>query len=53
VIVNGRLLHQELVGAEGEYAWPLAPEEADWVVVEIRGEDGAMLAISNPIHLPT
>jgi hypothetical protein len=51
VIVNGRLMHQEPIGVQGEYAWSLAPEEADWVVVEIRGEDGGMLAISNPIYL--
>jgi hypothetical protein len=51
VIVNGRLLHQEPIGAEGKYAWPMAPEEADWVVVEIRGEDGGLLAISNAIYL--
>ncbi len=53
VIVNGRLLHQEPIGMQGEFAWSLSPEEADWVVVEIRGEDGEMLAISNPIYLPT
>jgi hypothetical protein len=51
LLANGRLLEQRLGGARGEYAWSMAPEQADWVVVEIRGGDGGLLAITNPIFL--
>ncbi len=51
VIVNGRLMRQQVIGSRGEDAWLMAPEEADWVVVEVRDEGGALLTISNPIYL--
>lgn len=49
LIVNGRLLQQHTVGAQGTLTWAVTPEQADWVVVEMRGSDGVMLAITNPI----
>jgi hypothetical protein len=51
LIANGRLLRQWQAGEAGEYAWPTTPAEANWLVVEIRGGDGEMLAVTNPIFL--
>ena len=51
LIVNGRLLNEWMAGAQGEYEWNMAPDQADWVVVEIRGGNGVLLAITNPIFL--
>jgi hypothetical protein len=48
-IANGRLLGQWMAGARGEYEWHMTPDQADWVVMEIRGGNGGLLAISNPI----
>jgi hypothetical protein len=51
LIANGALLDQWTTGVHGERQWSMAPEEAHWVLVEIRDGDGGMLAITNPIHL--
>jgi hypothetical protein len=51
LLANGRLLDQRLGGMHGEYAWALRPDQADWAVVEIRGGDGGLLAITNPIFM--
>ncbi|MFN2284800.1 MAG: phosphotransferase, partial [Anaerolineae bacterium] len=51
VIVNGRLLHALPAGVEGAHAWSLTPDEADWVMVEIRDKSGVMLAVTNPIFV--
>jgi len=51
VIANGRLLEQWQTGAQGEYAWKLTPDQADWLVVEIRDTHGDMLVVTNPIFL--
>jgi hypothetical protein len=51
LLANGRLLDQRLGGAHGQYAWDLAPDQADWVIMEIRGGDGELLAIANPIFV--
>jgi hypothetical protein len=51
LIANGRLLRQWQSGESGETAWRTTPAEADWLVVEIRGGDGEMLAVTNPIFL--
>jgi hypothetical protein len=51
LIANGRLLKQWLAGARGEYEWHMTPDQADWIVVEIRGGNGDLLAITNPIFL--
>jgi hypothetical protein len=29
----------------------MTPADADWVLAEVRGRDGEMLAITNPIFL--
>ena len=50
VIVNGKLLERWETGVRGERAWALSPDQADWVVVEIRRADGGMLAVTNPIY---
>jgi hypothetical protein len=51
LIANGRLLRQTTAASQGEYEWSMAPDQADWVVVEVRNSDGEMLAITNPIFL--
>jgi hypothetical protein len=51
LIANGRELHQWEAGIRGEYHWNMAPDQASWVVVEIRGGNGDLHAITNPIYL--
>jgi hypothetical protein len=50
LIANGRLWKSWPCDGQGERQWPVAPEAAEWCVLEIRDADGAMLAISNPIY---
>lgn len=51
LIANGRLWEQRLVGEQGAYRWPMTPEQAAWVVLELRDSAGDMLAVTNPIFL--
>lgn len=51
LIVNGRLQEQWPAMEQGEAARHLTPDEADWVLVEIRSAGGEVLAITNPIFL--
>jgi hypothetical protein len=51
LIANGRLLHQWLAGPQGSYEWAMRPDQANWVVVEIRAGNGEILAITNPIFM--
>jgi hypothetical protein len=51
IIVNGRLFEQRAAGAPGEFEWTMSPEQASWLVVEIRAGNGDMLAVTNPIFL--
>ena len=51
VMVNGRLLHALPAGVECAYAWSMTPNDANWVMVEIRDKSGVMLAITNPIFV--
>lgn len=51
VIAQGRLLHQQPVGEQGHYQWAITPQEADWYVVEVRGSQGELLAITNPLFV--
>jgi hypothetical protein len=34
---------------EGRHTWRLTADQARWCVVEMRDEDGQMLALTNPI----
>lgn len=51
LIASGRLLNQWMAGAQGEYEWNMTPDQAGWVVMEVRGRNGGLLAITNPIFL--
>jgi hypothetical protein len=51
VLANGRQLTALPAGASGEHRWMMSPKEAEWVVAEARGEDGSLLAVTNPIFL--
>jgi len=52
VIANGKLLEQwPTAGGEPSRSWRMTPDDADWVLAEIRGGDGQMLAVTNPIFL--
>lgn len=51
VIAQGRLLHQQAIDEQGRYAWSMNPGEADWYVVEVRSEQGELLAITNPLFV--
>jgi hypothetical protein len=49
IVVNGRPMHEWSAGTEGSYEWNMSPDQADWMVVELRSGDGAMLAVTNPV----
>jgi hypothetical protein len=49
LLANGRLLDQRPAGERGKHEWDMAPEQASWVLVEVRAEDGGLLAVTNPI----
>lgn len=49
VIENGRLLRHWRVDAQGGEAWRVTPEQTNWLVVELRGENGDLLALTNPL----
>ncbi len=49
LIANGMVLHQWQAETTGEATWPLAPDQANWVLLEVRAAGGEMLAITNPI----
>jgi hypothetical protein len=49
VMVNGGLFDQWEAREEGRTTWSMAPEDADWVVVEIRDAADRMVAVTNPI----
>lgn len=49
VIANGKLLEQWPAADEPSRTWRMTPDEANWVLAEIRGGDGQMLAVTNPI----
>jgi hypothetical protein len=51
VLVNGRLLSKIASGTDGDIRWDMNPTDGAWVVVEVRGEDGDLLAVTNPIFL--
>ena len=51
IIVNGRLLDHWPAGVTGAREWTMTPDQADWVLVEIRNAKGGLAAITNPIFL--
>lgn len=51
LIANGRLCNEWRADAQGQVVWAMTPEQADWIVVEIRGGNGNLLAITNPMFL--
>jgi len=51
ILADGRLVKQWPAQRQGDYSWTTTPEHAHWMLVEIRSDQGAMLALSNPIFL--
>lgn len=51
MLVNGRLLTSLASRGGGEHRWEMGPAEGDWIVAEVRAEDGSLLAVTNPIFL--
>ena len=53
LIAGGNARDTACIPASGTREWTVtaASPAADWYVVEVRGPDGAMLAVSNPIFL--
>jgi hypothetical protein len=49
VLANGRLLDDWPAGGSGERGWEMDAGMADWVVVEVRAAEGALLAVTHPI----
>ena len=51
LIVNGAVYAQTTVDATGTQSWSLPNHGSRWFTVELRGENGTMLAVTNPIFL--
>jgi hypothetical protein len=51
LMVDGREVSEERAAPEGRRSWPLRPERAGWALVELRGHDGRLLALCNPIFI--
>jgi len=51
LVANGRPFDQRPAAGEGSLRLQMAPNDADWLVVEVRDARGQMLAITNPIFL--
>ena len=51
LIVNGAVQEQQPVNASGEAHWTLLAYGPRWCTIELRGKDGAMLGVTNPIFL--
>ena len=49
IVADGEPLREWRAGAEGKHTWRLTADQARWCVVEMRDEDGQMLALTNPI----
>ncbi|MBN1873139.1 MAG: PHP domain-containing protein [Anaerolineae bacterium] len=49
LIVNGRLMQAWQTETRGTYSWPMTPDMAHWVSVEVRDTSGELLALTNPI----
>lgn len=49
VIVNGGLFDVWDAVEAGRRTWSVGPDDADWVVVEVRDVNGWMVALTNPI----
>ena len=52
-IVNGAVVEEMPIAQQGERHWPLNAADARWCTVEIRGANGEMHAVTNPIFLGT
>ncbi|MEP7291344.1 MAG: CehA/McbA family metallohydrolase [Chloroflexota bacterium] len=51
LVVNGVITEDTSIAEDGERNWTLSAAEARWCVVEIRGANGEMHAVTNPIFL--
>ncbi|MEZ4732301.1 MAG: CehA/McbA family metallohydrolase [Caldilineaceae bacterium] len=51
LVVNGAVQAQGTVTTTGAQSWRLPAYGPRWCTVELRGDDGGMLAITNPIFL--
>jgi len=51
LVVNGAMQAHQGVAARGEVHWRLPAYGPRWCTVELRGADGAMAAVTNPIFL--
>jgi hypothetical protein len=51
IMTDGQPFMEKQVGPGGTHTWYLHADQAHWCVVELRAEDGTMLALTNPIFL--
>jgi hypothetical protein len=51
LIVNGAVYAQSDVAESGQTAWTLPAHGTRWFTVELRSDEGAILAVTNPIFL--
>ena len=51
VLANGQLLHQQAADGQGSITWPATPADAAWLIAEMRGADGVLHSLTNPIFL--
>lgn len=50
-VVNGEVVEETPIASAGKGEWTLNAAEARWCLVEIRGANGEMHAITNPVFL--
>ena len=51
LIVDGQRSDAIVVAEHGRHSWTLSAGEGNWGLVELRGQDNAMLALTNPIYM--
>lgn len=51
LMINGAVYTATTVAEEGEQTWQLPVHGTRWCTVELRGADGTMLAVTNPIFV--
>lgn len=49
IVVDGSIRQAYTIGTSGDKGWSLNNQDFGWCLIELRGENGEMLALTNPI----
>lgn len=49
VLANGQPLHRQPIDASDSFTFTITPNDANWLIAEMRTADGVLLAITNPL----